>query len=203
MKSEKTMKGWLADLRSAVLAVALLGIVTGGMYPLASWGLAQALFPGRANGSLVRRDGRVVGSSLIGQTFRSPAYFHPRPSAAGEGYDAERSGGSNLGPLSQVLADAVRARVAAYRAENGLAADAAVPADAVTASGSGLDPHISPENARIQAPRVARARGLSEAEVLRRVEASTEGRTLGVLGEPRVNVLLLNLSLDGVRDAGK
>lgn len=197
------MKGWLEELRSAVLAVAILGIVAGGIYPLASWGLAQGLFPGRANGSLVARDGRVVGSSLIGQSFQSPAYFHPRPSAAGDGYDAERSGGSNLGPLSKALVETVRARAAAYRTENGLAADADVPVDAVTASGSGLDPHITPANARIQARRVARARGLSEAEVLRRVEAFTEGRTLGILGDPRVNVLLLNLSLDGVRDAGK
>ncbi len=197
------MKGWLAELRSSVLAMAILGILLGGVYPLASWVLAQAFFPGQANGSLVKRGGHVIGSSLIGQPFVSPAYFHPRPSAAGEGYDAERSGGANLGPLSKALAEVVRARVAAYRAENGLAPDAGVPADAVTASASGLDPHISPENARIQARRVARARGLSEAEVLRRVEASTEGRTFEVLGEPRVNVLLLNLSLDGVRDAGR
>jgi len=197
------MKSWFAELRSSVLAVAVLAIIAGGIYPLVSWGLAQALFPGRSNGSLVTRNGRTVGSSLIGQPFRSPAYFHPRPSAAGEGYDAERSGGTNLGPLSKTLVEAVRARAAAYRAENGLAADAAVPADAVTSSGSGLDPHISVENARIQARRVARARGLLEADVLRRVEACTEGRTFGILGEPRVNVLLLNLSLDEVRDAGK
>jgi K+-transporting ATPase ATPase C chain len=197
------MKGWLEDLRSSVLAVAVLAIIVGGIYPLVSWGLAQALFPVRSNGSLVTRDGRTVGSRLIGQPFRSPAYFQPRPSAAGEGYDAERSGGTNLGPLSKTLVEAVRARAAAYRVENGLAADAAVPADAVTSSGSGLDPHISLESARIQARRVARARGLSEAVVLRQVEACAEGRTLGFLGEPRVNVLLLNLSLDGVRDAGK
>jgi K+-transporting ATPase ATPase C chain len=203
MRGEKTMKGWLAELRSAVLAVAVLAIIVGGIYPLVSWGLAQALFPGRSNGSLVTRNDRIVGSSLIGQPFRSPAYFHPRPSAAGEGYDAERSGGTNLGPLSKTLVEAVRARAAAYRAENGLAADAAVPADAVTSSGSGLDPHISLENARIQSRRVAQARGLSEANVSRQVEACAEGRTLGFLGEPRVNVLLLNLSLDGVRDAGK
>jgi len=197
------MKGWLAELRASILAVAVLGIIVGGIYPLVCWGIAQGLFPGRANGSLILQDGRAVGSSLIGQSFQSPVYFHPRPSAAGDGYDAERSGGSNLGPLSKALSEAVRARVAAYRAENGLTADALVPADAVTASGSGLDPHISPANARIQARRVARARGLTEADVLRLVEACTEGRTFGVLGEPRVNVLLLNLSLDGVRDAGK
>lgn len=197
------MKSWFAELRASVLAVAVFGIIVGGIYPLVSWGLAQALFPGRANGSLLVRDGRVVGSSLIGQGFRSPAYFHPRPSAAGGGYDAERSGGTNFGPLSKALVEAVRARAAAYRVENGLPSDAPVPADAVTASASGLDPHISPENARLQAPRVARARGLSKAEVLRRVEAAIEGRTLGVLGEPRVNVLRLNLSLDGSRDGGQ
>jgi len=197
------MKSWFAELRSSVLAVAVLAIIAGGIYPLVSWGLAQALFPGRSNGSLVTRNGRIVGSRLIGQPFRSPAYFQPRPSAAGEGYDGVRSGGTNLGPLSKTLVEAVGARAAAYRAENGLAAGAPVPADAVTSSGSGLDPHISLENARIQSRRVARARGLSEAEVLRQVAACTEGRTLGFLGEPRVNVLLLNLSLDGVRDAGK
>jgi K+-transporting ATPase ATPase C chain len=197
------MKSWLAELRASVLAVAVLGFIVGGIYPLASWAVAQAFFPGRANGSLVTREGRVAGSSLIGQPFSSPAYFHPRPSAAGRGYDAERSGGTNLGPLAKALIEAVRERAAAFRAENGLAADALVPADAVTASGSGLDPHISPENARIQARRVAGARGLSEAEVLRQVEACTEGRTLGFLGEPRVNVLRLNLFLDGVGDAGR
>ena len=197
------MKGWLSELRAAILAVAVLGVIVGGVYPLVSWGIAQGLFPGRANGSLISQDGRAVGSSLIGQSFQSPAYFHPRPSAAGDGYDAERSGGSNLGPLSKALSEAVRARVAAYRAENGLTADALVPADAVTASGSGLDPHISPANARIQARRVARARGLTEADVLRLVEACTETRTLSILGEPRVNVLVLNLSLNGIRDAGK
>jgi K+-transporting ATPase ATPase C chain len=203
MRGDKAMKSWLAELRSSALAVAVLAIILGGIYPFVSWGLAQTLFPGRANGSLVTRSGRVLGSSLIGQPFRSPAYFHPRPSAAGHGYDAARSGGSNLGPLSKALVEAVRARAAAYRRENGLPSDEAVPADAVTASASGLDPHISPENARFQARRVARARGLAEADVLRRIEACTEGRTLGVLGEPRVNVLLLNLSLDEVRDAGQ
>jgi K+-transporting ATPase ATPase C chain len=197
------MKNWLAELRRSFLAVAVLAVILCGLYPLAAWVLGRGLFPGRANGSLITRDGVVVGSSLIGQRFSSPAYFHPRPSAAGNGYDASMSSGSNLGPLSKALVDAVRDRVAAYRAENGLAADAAVPADAVTASGSGLDPHISPENARIQARRVAQVRRLSETEVLRRVDACTEGRALGVLGEPRVNVLLLNLSLDEARDAGK
>ena len=197
------MKDWLTELRRSFLAVAALAVILCGLYPLAARILAQGLFPGRANGSLVARDGVVVGSSLIGQRFSSPGYFHPRPSAAGQGYDGGRSGGTNLGPLSKDLAEAVRGRIAEYRAENGLAAATPVPADAVTASASGLDPHISPENARLQAPRVARARGLPEAVVRARVEACTEGRTLGILGAPRVNVLRLNLALDGVRDAGR
>ena len=197
------MKVWLAALRRSFLAVAALAVILCGLYPLAAWVLAQGLFPGRANGSLIVRDGVVAGSSLIGQSFSSARYFHPRPSAAGQGYDGGRSGGTNLGPLSKDLVETVRRRIAAYREENGLAAAAPVPADAVTASGSGLDPHISPENARIQASRVSRARGLPEAVVLARIEACTEGRALGVLGDPRVNVLRLNLALDGVRDAGR
>jgi K+-transporting ATPase ATPase C chain len=178
-------------------------VILCGLYPLAAWVLDQGLFPGRANGSLIVRDGAVAGSSLIGQEFSSPKYFHPRPSAAGRGYDGGSSGGTNLGPLSKDLIETVQRRIAEYRAENGLAAGTPVPADAVTASGSGLDPHISPVNARIQAPRVAGARGLTEAAVFARIEACTEGRTLGILGDPRVNVLRLNLALDGVRDAGR
>ena len=197
------MKTWLTELRRAFLAVAVLAIILCGLYPLAAWLLAQGLFPGRANGSLIVRDGAAAASSLIGQQFSSPAYFHPRPSAAGEGYDGGRSGGTNLGPLSKDLAETVLRRVAEYRAENGLDASTPVPADAVTASGSGLDPHISPENARLQAPRVARARGLAEAVVLARIEACIKGRTLGILGDPRVNVVRLNLALDGVHDAGR
>jgi K+-transporting ATPase ATPase C chain len=197
------MKIWLTELRRSFLAVAALAAILCGFYPLASWVLAQGLFPARANGSLILRDGAAVGSSLIGQMFRGPAYFHPRPSAAGQGYDASQSGGTNLGPLSKDLVDAVRRRVVEYRVENGLPAGASVPADAVTASGSGLDPHISPENARLQAARVARARGLTEAAVLGQIESATEGRTFGILGEPRVNVLRLNLALDGVRYAGR
>jgi K+-transporting ATPase ATPase C chain len=190
------MKNWLAELRRSFLAVAVLAVILCGAYPLVSWVMAQALFPGKANGSLLVRDGAVVGSGLIGQRFVGPAYFHPRPSAAGQGYDAVRSGGSNLGPLSRELVETVRRRLAEYRAENGLADGTPVPADAVTASASGLDPDISPENARLQAGRVARARGLAEAEVLGLVKAATEGRTFGVLGEPRVGVLKLNLALD-------
>jgi K+-transporting ATPase ATPase C chain len=197
------MKSWLVELRRSFLAVAILAVILCGLYPLAAWFLAQGLFPGRANGSLIVRDGVVVGSSLIGQEFSAPKYFHPRPSAAGQGYDAGRSGGTNLGPLSKDLVETVRRRITEYRAENGLAAAVPVPADAVTASGSGLDPHISPENARIQAPRVAKARGLAEAAVRAQIEACTEGRTLGLLGDPRVNVIRLNLALDGVRDAGR
>ncbi len=197
------MKTWLTEARRSVLAVAVLAVVLCGLYPLAAWILAQGLFPGRANGSLIARDGVVVGSSLIGQRFSGPEYFHPRPSAAGQGYDGGRSGGTNLGPLSKALAETVRDRIAEYRAENGLGASTPIPADAVTASASGLDPHISPENARLQAPRVARIRGLAEADVRARIAACTAGRTLGILGEPRVNVLRLNLALDGVRDAGR
>ena len=197
------MKDWLDDLRRSFLAVAVLAIILCGLYPLAAWVLAQGLFPGQANGSLIVRDGTVIGSSLIGQQFSSPKYFHPRPSAAGQGYDGGRSGGTNLGPLSKDLVETVLGRITEYREENGLAATTPVPVDAVTASGSGLDPHISPENAKCQAPRVSRARGLAEVDVLAKIEACTEGRTLGILGEPRVNVMRLNLALDGVYNAGR
>lgn len=197
------MKSWLRELRTSFLAVLALAVILCGLYPLTSWVVSHGLFPGRAEGSLITRDGAVLGSSLIGQGFSSPRYFHPRPSAAGRGYDATQSGGSNLGPLSKNLVDEVSKRVAAYRAENGLPAGTPVPSDAVTASGSGLDPHISVKNALLQAPRVARARGLAEADVRKMVETCTEGRTLGILGEPRVNVLRLNLALDGIRDAGR
>jgi K+-transporting ATPase ATPase C chain len=138
-----------------------------------------------------------VGSSLLAQGFTAPKYFHPRPSAAGQGYDAVNSGGTNLGPTSKKLIEDVKQRVADYRTENGLAPNARVPADAVTSSASGLDPHISVRNALLQAARVAKARGIGEKDVLAKVGAHTEGRTLGLLGEPRVNVLTLNLSLDG------
>lgn len=197
------MKTWGTELRRSFLAVAVLAVILCGFYPALSWLLAQGLFPSRANGSLVVRDGKAVGSTLIGQRFTGPSYFHPRPSAAGEGYDADRSGGSNRGPLSKDLMATIARRIAAYREENGLAAATPVPADAVTASASGLDPHISPENARLQAARVGAARGLAEDTVRKLIEAFTEGRTLGFLGEPRVNVLLLNLALDEVGDGGR
>lgn len=180
----------------AVLMLAVFTVLTGLAYPLAVTGAARLFFEDEADGSLLRRNGRVVGSSLIGQPFGAARYFHPRPSAAGGGYDAAASSGSNLGPTNQVFLDAVAERVAAYRREHGIPEDTAVPVDAVTASASGLDPHISPANARLQATRVARVRGLSTERVLALVEAHTNGRALGFLGEPGVNVLELNLALD-------
>ena len=188
---------FVKQLLPAVLMVALFTVGLGVVYPLAVTGIAQVTMSGRADGSLVERDGTVVGSSLIGQSFTAPEYFHPRPSAAGtDGYDAMASGGSNLGPSSADLIAAVGERVAAYRAENGLADDAPVPADAVTTSGSGLDPHISIANARLQTRRVAEERNLSVDRVEELVDANTDGRTLGFLGQPGVNVLGLNLALD-------
>ncbi len=194
------MKLWLAEIRTSVLAVAALAVILCGFYPGVVWTLNHVLFPSRADGSLVIRDGEIRGSSLIAQRFTGPGYFHSRPSAAGKGWDASRSGGSNLGPLSKDLSEIVRRRVADYRAENSLPAGMLIPADAVTASASGLDPHISLKNALLQARRVARARGLAEGEVRALIEKRTEGRFPGILGEPRVNVLALNLALDGSRD---
>jgi len=191
------MKTFLAELKAAILVTLVLVVLLCGAYPLAVWASAQALFPAKANGSLVvDRTGAVRGSALLAQNFSSDKYFQPRPSAAGTGYDAANSSGTNLGPTSQKLADSIKAAVAAYRTANGLAADAPVPADAVTSSGSGLDPDISVANAEIQARRVARARGLPLPQVEALVAAHTTGRDLGVFGDPRVNVLLLNLALD-------
>jgi K+-transporting ATPase ATPase C chain len=191
------VKNMLSELRAAVVATLSLAVVLCGVYPLVVWMISQGLFPHEADGSMIQRGGTLVGSELIAQNFNSPGYFHPRPSAAGEaGYDAGSSSGSNLGPLSKKLADAVSERVAAYRAENGLALDMPVPADAVTTSGSGLDPHISLQNAFLQAPRVAKARGIASEALETIVHAHTEGRDLGIFGEPRVNVLKLNLALD-------
>jgi K+-transporting ATPase ATPase C chain len=174
----------------------VLTVLTGLIYPGVVTALCQLVFPDKANGSLVKVNGQVVGSSLIGQNFTKPEYFHPRPSAAGtDGYDATASTGSNYGPTNQKLIDRVTASVEKFRKENPDHAGP-LPADLVTASGSGLDPHISPASAEVQAARIAQARGISLQRVRQLIEESTEGRTLGVLGEPRVNVLLLNLALD-------
>jgi len=191
------MKDLVAELRASIAATLLLAVLCCGIYPAVVWAVGQGLFPHKANGSLVRVDGKVAGSSLLAQGFTAPKYFHPRPSAAGQGYDAASSSGTNLGPTSKKLIEDVKQRVASFRTENGLPPDARVPADAVTSSASGLDPHISVGNALLQAARVARARGIGEKDVLAKIGAHTEGRTLGFLGEPRVNVLTLNLSLDG------
>lgn len=192
------MNSLLGSLRRAVLATLVLAVVTGGLYPLVVWALAQGLFPAQARGSLVvDANGVIRGSRLIGQGFTGERYFHSRPSAAGaNGYDASGSGGSNLGPTSQKLRDLIQERVAVYRAENGVPETNAVPADAVTASASGLDPHISPANARIQATRVARVRGLTPSQVETLIAAHTDPAGLGFLGQPGVNVLTLNLALD-------
>jgi K+-transporting ATPase ATPase C chain len=197
------MKPWLAEFRRSLLAVPALAVILCGFYPMVVWVLAHGLFPSRADGSLVVWDGEIRGSSLIAQKFTGPGYFHPRPSAAGNGWDTGRSGGSNLGPLSKDLSEIVRRRVADYRTENGLPAGTLVPADAVTASASGLDPHISLKNAALQARRVAGARGLTEAYIRTFIEERAEGRSLGFLGEPCVNVLALNLALEGVLDGGR
>ena len=187
------MKG---ELTVALRMTLVTLVLTGFLYPLAITGMAQVLFPGAAIGSLVSADGRVVGSELIGQGFKSPGYFQSRPSAAGaDGYDAAASSGSNLGPTSQKLRDRVAAEVARLQAENPQA-PGPVPIELVTTSASGLDPHLSPEAARWQVPRVAAARGVAAGEVESLVDQHVEGRTLGFLGEPRVNVLLLNLDLD-------
>jgi len=185
------------QLQPAVLMVLVFTVLTGVVYPLAVTGVAQIAFHHKADGSLVQADGRVVGSRWIGQSFTAARYFHPRPSAVG--YDGAASGGSNLGPSNPKLLKDVADRAAAYRAENGLPDTAEVPVDAVTASASGLEPDISVANARIQARRVAAARGLSLDAVLRLVERHTDGRGLGFLGEPGVNVLALNLALDTMK----
>jgi len=191
------MKDFFSEIRGAIVSTLVLAIVCCGLYPLIVFGLGQALFRDKANGSLiVAQDGTIKGSRLLGQGFTDPKDFHPRPSAAGNGYDAAGSSGSNLGPTSQKLADAVKDRVGTYRAENGLSSDDPVPADAVTASGSGLDPHISLRNAELQVPRVAKARGISPVQVRALVRQYTEGPDLGILGDSGVNVVRLNLALD-------
>jgi K+-transporting ATPase ATPase C chain len=190
------MRALIRQLRPAFMMVILFTLICGVAYPLLSTAIGQVAFGDKAEGSLIERDGVVVGSKLIGQTFTAAQYFHPRPSAAGDGYDGSASSGSNLGPTNPDLLSAVGERVAAYRDENGLTPDALVPVDAVTASGSGLDPHISVANARLQIARVAQARGLDAVVVAELVDKHTDGRLLWVLGEPGVNVLELNLALD-------
>ena len=181
------------NLLTAALMTVATTILLGIIYPLLVTGIAQLVFPDKANGELIRRNGRVVGSRLIGQPFSSPAYFHSRPSAAGTGYDAADSGGSNLGPTNRKLLERVKSDAARFQAEN---PGAPVPVDLVTASASGLDPDISPAAAEFQIPRVAHARGLSVQAVRQLVAQHTRGRALGFLGEPRVNVLELNLAMD-------
>jgi len=181
------------NLLIAVLMTLATTILLGLVYPLVVTGLAQVLFRDKANGQLIERNGTVVGSAIIGQGFAAPGYFHSRASAAGSGYDAASSAGTNLGPTNKKLIDSVKAAVEAARKDN---PTAEVPIDLVTTSASGFDPHISPDNAMFQVPRVAKTRGVSEADLRQFVQSRVEERQLGLLGEPRVNVLLLNLALD-------
>ena len=181
------------NLITAAWMTIVTTVILGVIYPLAITGMAQVAFSDKANGQLIEQNGRVIGSKIIAQGFSSPGYFRPRPSAAGTGYDAANSAGSQLGPTNKKLIDAVKANVEAARKEN---PNVPVPIDLVTASASGFDPHISPAAADFQVPRVARERGIAEADVRRLVEANTAGRQLGFLGEPRVNVLELNIALD-------
>jgi K+-transporting ATPase ATPase C chain len=195
------MKAFFSELRRAVVSTVVLVIVCCGLYPLAVTGISQWVFKSKADGGLiVDKHGEIRGSALIGQSFTGENYFHSRPSAAGTGYDAASSGGSNLGPASRKLADQIEARVAAYRVANSLAEDQPVPADAVTASASGLDPHISPANAALQIARVAKARHLPVEKVRELVAANTDKEDLGLLGDPGVNVLKLNLALDQLKE---
>jgi potassium-transporting ATPase KdpC subunit len=191
------MKAMLSELRRAACATLALAVVCCGLYPLIVFGIGQLLFPDKANGSLIVDAGGIRGSRLIGQPFTADKYFHPRPSSAGNGYDPTSSGGSNLGPTSQKLRDAIAQNLTDYRTQNGLATNAPVPADAVTSSGSGLDPHISIENARLQADRVAKARSLKPEQVRELIQQNTDPADLGILGDSGVNVLRLNLALDG------
>ncbi|MCU1389827.1 MAG: kdpC [Ilumatobacteraceae bacterium] len=190
------MRVFLRQLRPAFLVAVVFTVICGLIYPMVTLAIGQVAFKDKANGSLITVDGKVVGSRLLGQSFSAPQYFHPRPSAAGAGYDGSQSSGSNLGPNNADFLSAVADRVKAYRTENGLSDTQLVPVDAVTASGSGLDPDISIANARLQEPRVAAARNLTVEQVAKLVDQYTDGRDLGVLGEPGVNVLELNVALD-------
>jgi potassium-transporting ATPase KdpC subunit len=198
------MKELFSHLRGAVMSTLVLTAVCCGLYPLVVFGIGQVALRDQANGSLiVDANGVVRGSRLVGQGFTADKYFHPRPSAAGNGYDAANSGGSNLGPTSQKLNDAIQERIAAYRKETALKDSDPIPADAVTASGSGLDPHISLRNAELQCARVAKARGWKVEQLRELAKQHTAGRDLGILGEPGVNVLTLNLALDSLSASGE
>lgn len=193
------MKRLVSELRGAVMVTLVLAVVCCGIYPVVVFGISQVLFRDKANGSLiVDSNGTIHGSRLIGQQFTAEKYFHSRPSVAGNGYDATSSGGSNLGPTSKKLADSVAQNIADYRSQNGLGTNEPVPADAVTASASGLDPHISVRNAELQTSRVAKARNLAVDKIRELVRSNTDQPGLGILGEPGVNVLKLNLALDNL-----
>jgi potassium-transporting ATPase KdpC subunit len=193
------MKTIVAEFGRSIVATIFFAIIVCGIYPLIIYGGGRLFFPHQANGSLMMdKTGAVRGSELLAQNFTGEKYFHPRPSAAGNGYDPTASGGSNLGPTSGQLYTNIMQNVAAYRSDNNMPTNAPIPADAVTESGSGLDPHISVKNAELQIPRVAKQRGLSEDQVRKLVQENTTGRDLGVFGEPRVNIMTLNFALDGL-----
>lgn len=187
------------ELRAAAMATIALSLLLCGVYPLAVWSIARIVFPWKANGSMIHDPNGPIGSVLVSQSFTGPGFFHPRPSAAGSGHDPLSSGGSNLGPLSKTQFERVKTRIENFRGENRLSREIPIPADAVTASASGLDPHISVENAELQSGRVAKARGIPQEKILRLIVEYTENPQLGILGEKRINVLMLNLELEKTR----